>query len=261
VADERPVSAELETALRLRARGVRLFPANPRNKRPMQEGHGFKDATLDERTIRGWFSGENPPMIAMPTGASTGLVVLDADPPLGPESILDLERKHGRLPRTASATTPSGGSHYYFRHPGHEVPCSAGRIAPGLDLRADGGYVVLPPSRRDDGRRYTVDVAAPPAPMPGWLLELACARGRRLEGAPGAEEPGLVPSGRRHAALVSFAGSLRAMGLREAMIVECGLAYLRHQCAEDRAKPIDWGHAERSLRSVAKYPPHPNGER
>ncbi len=57
------------------------------------------------------------------------------------------------VPLTPRCETGSG-MHYYFKHPGGEVRNSAGRLGPGLDIRADGGYVVAPPSRHPNGRTY-----------------------------------------------------------------------------------------------------------
>ncbi|MEU2702386.1 bifunctional DNA primase/polymerase [Micromonospora aurantiaca (nom. illeg.)] len=56
----------------------------------------------------------------------------------------------GLTPPTARVQTGSGGLHLYYRHPGQPVPCSQGKrgqgLGPGVDVKADGGYVVLPPS-------------------------------------------------------------------------------------------------------------------
>ena len=100
--------------------------------------------------------------------------MLDTDPRHGgDEHLHDLEHEHGEvLPRTLSVKTPGGGAHYYFAHPDVEVPCDrdlAGHR--GVDIKADGGYVVVPPSRTDLGV-YALDELAPLAPMPGWLVEL-----------------------------------------------------------------------------------------
>ena len=161
----------LDAALRHAERGRPVFPADPWSKRPLTD-HGFKDATLDRDVIRRWFDRPRPPMLAMPTGAISRLVVLDQDGEEGAESRRELERRHGPLPRTASAVTPSGGQHFYLAHPGGEIPNSAGRLGPGLDVRGDGGYVVVPPSVAASGRRYEVDEEAATAPLPVWLLAL-----------------------------------------------------------------------------------------
>ena len=160
-------------ALRHAGRGRPVFPCDPRTKRPLTS-HGFKDATVDEGRIRSWFENTDA-MLGLPTGAVTGLVVIDLDGAAGFESWAELERQYGTLPRTASTTTPNGGQHFWLQHPGVEVRCSAGKLGVGVDVRGDGGYVIAPPSRTADGRGYEVDEECAPAPIPGWLVQATAA--------------------------------------------------------------------------------------
>lgn len=78
-------------------------------------------------------------------------MVLDVDPEEGgEESLAALQRANGPHPRTASSRTGGGGTHLFYRYPGQagrEIRNSAGFLGPGLDVRGDGGYVVVPPSR------------------------------------------------------------------------------------------------------------------
>jgi Bifunctional DNA primase/polymerase, N-terminal/Primase C terminal 1 (PriCT-1) len=164
------MSAVLDAAQRQASRRRPVFPCCPRTKRPLTV-HGFKDATTDPAVITGWFQNTNA-MLGMPTGVSTGLVVVDIDGDTGFESLRALEFRHGSLPATASVVTPRGGSHLYFKHPGVEVRCSAGSVGQSIDIRGDGGYVIIPPSRTADGRGYEVDEDCAPAPVPDWLLDL-----------------------------------------------------------------------------------------
>lgn len=165
----------VEAAERLARRGRPVFPCDPRTKRP-RTGQGFKNATTDPLKVRAWFQQAPDSMIGMPTGALSGLVVLDVDGDAGFESLRSLEHQHGPLPRTTSVKTPRDGEHFYFTHPKIDVRCSAGVIATALDIRGDGGYVIVPPSRTLDGRGYVVDEECAPAEMPPWLLRLTTAR-------------------------------------------------------------------------------------
>jgi len=233
-----------------------LFPCRPLSKAPAC-ANGFKDSTRDPDQLRAWFASGSRYNLAVDC-ESSGVVVLDADPPHGDESLHALEREHGGLPATRSWTTPSGGQHYAFRSPGYDVRCSAGQVGPGIDIRGAGGYALMPPSRLRNGC-YTLDDERPPAPMPDWLVTLARQTGVR----PGPRdwcECGLVPPGQRHNALAWFAGRLRAMGCNERTIVECGLSFLRNQCADgDPTNPIDFARAERALRNMARsWPPRVN---
>ena len=87
-------------------------------------------------------------MLAIRTGAPSGLVVVDVDPAHGGRDTLAELVAHGLTPPTRYVHTGSGGLHLYYRHPGPHLKVlnSAGRLGPGIDIRADGGYVVAPPS-------------------------------------------------------------------------------------------------------------------
>jgi hypothetical protein len=111
--------------------------------------------------------------IGVATGAASGLIALDVDPDKGgDESLAALIARHGPLPRTAEQRTGSGGRHYLFQHPGFPVTNSAGKLGPGLDIRGDGGQIVLSPSRSGTGS-YSWILApwdVPLAPLPPWLF-------------------------------------------------------------------------------------------
>jgi len=87
-------------------------------------------------------------MLAIRTGTASGLVVADIDPAKGGmASLADLVER-GMCPPTRFLRTGSGGWHLYYRHPGHhlQIPSTNSKIAPGIDIKADGGYVAAPPS-------------------------------------------------------------------------------------------------------------------
>jgi hypothetical protein len=132
----------LAHALTYAALGWPVFPCKPGTKNPATP-HGFKDATTDPAVITRWFEGTDN-NIGLATGPH--FWVLDIDPAKGGEESLDaLEAKQGRLPNTLTAATRNGGTHLYFRGvPG--LKCSASKAGPGLDVRAEGGYVLAPPS-------------------------------------------------------------------------------------------------------------------
>jgi hypothetical protein len=109
--------------------------------------HGFRDASADLGTIERWWRRWPLANVAMPTGRMSGLLVLDVDAHRGGDATLAaLERQHGALPPAPRVHTPQGGVHLYFRMPARSIP-SRTDVAPGIDVRADGGYVLVPPSR------------------------------------------------------------------------------------------------------------------
>ncbi|MGH9012234.1 MAG: bifunctional DNA primase/polymerase, partial [Acidimicrobiia bacterium] len=88
--------------------------------------HGLRDASTDPERIRAWWRRWPEANVAVRTGAASGLVVLDIDPPHGEASLATLVAHHGVLPPTLTVNTGSGGYHLYFAHPGTTLRNSAG---------------------------------------------------------------------------------------------------------------------------------------
>jgi putative DNA primase/helicase len=194
-------SDPVDAALAYAAEGLPVFPCSPQNKRPLTL-RGFKDATTESAQIREWWKKWPQAMIGVPTGQISGLLVLDVDvDPAknidGFATLGDLERDHGAIPDTLSSTTPRGGGHYYFAwHSG--IRNSAGTLGSGLDVRGDGGYIILPPSCREDGRCYEWSEASAPIPLeaPEWLIDLAARKPAPPLSTPNNRVNGRVSSGR-----------------------------------------------------------------
>ena len=160
----------LSTAITLARKGLAVFPCKPRDKRPATS-HGVLDATSDLATIRRWWQQEPDFNIAIATGEPSGVFVVDIDGLDAEAELRRLEAEQEPLPQTVEAIT-ARGRHIYFKMPDATVRNSAGRIAPGIDVRATGGYVLAPPSIHPTGRPYcwSVDTAATFAAAPEWLL-------------------------------------------------------------------------------------------
>lgn len=155
-------------ALALAATGLPVFPVTAKKAPaiPKSEGgKGFRDASTDPATIRKMFATPGAVHIGMPTGAVSGIDVLDLDYPKG----ADQWERSVTLPATRMHKTGGGGRHYLFRH-ADGLGCSVERIAPGVDVRADSGYVIW----------WPVCDASEIAEWPDWLL--AAARGTPARG-------------------------------------------------------------------------------
>jgi hypothetical protein len=99
--------------------------------------HGFRDASRDEATIRALFARPGAALIGVPTGSSSGLLVVDFDGRDGRNRIPELLTVRTRLHWTRR------GAHALFKMPaGANIGCSAGKLAPGVDVRASGGYII-----------------------------------------------------------------------------------------------------------------------
>jgi hypothetical protein len=162
------VSTFLEAALRYSADGLPVLPLQPRGKAPAV-ARGFYSATRNPETIkRLWRIADRN--IGVPTGSTSGFWVLDVDPG-GEDEIGGLEANYGPLPATRTVITPRGGRHMWFQYT-EPVPSTAGRIAPHVDTRGDGGYVVVPPSVTARAYSWSGDPACDLAVSPNWLIEL-----------------------------------------------------------------------------------------
>jgi Bifunctional DNA primase/polymerase, N-terminal/Primase C terminal 1 (PriCT-1) len=160
-------SPKLKAALAWARRGKPVFPCKPGGKDPLTK-RGHIDATTDPRKIHMWWKRWPNANIAMPTGERSGVLVVDVDHPAGLDA---LEAEHGRLPETRTHSTGSGGMHYLFEYPDSaEIRNSAGKLAEGLDVRGEGGYTIVPPSRTT--RPYEVLDTLPLAALPAWLREI-----------------------------------------------------------------------------------------
>ena len=108
--------------------------------------HGFYAATTDPERIAALIGAVPGGQLAVRTGTDSGLLVIDVDPGHGGgESLAGLVTE-GLTPPTACVRTGSGGWHLYYRHPGGTVPSRPMPGRAGIDVKADGGYVVAPPS-------------------------------------------------------------------------------------------------------------------
>jgi len=160
-------------AFRYTLRRIAIFPLAPGTKIPIKGSHGLRDATNDQDVCRSRWQRTPQANIGAATGSQSGFLALDIDPPDGPKSLAALEAEHGPLPLTVEASTPRGGRHLYWQHV-EGIRNSAGRIGTGLDVRGEGGFIVLPPSVLSNGGQYrwVKNGAAAIADAPNWLVKL-----------------------------------------------------------------------------------------
>lgn len=141
--------------------GFPVFPLRPGSKIPMLKG-GCHAASIEIQDIVSIWGRYPTANVGVATGH--GFAVVDIDP------------RHGgtvdpRLPDTFTVATPSGGVHLYYATE-EDIPNSAGRLAPGVDVRGRGGHVVVAPSWTLVGgarQRWRVEAARHIAEMPRWL--------------------------------------------------------------------------------------------
>ena len=152
---------------------------------------GLKDGSSEAAIVQHWWTRWPNSNIGLVTGRSSGFVVLDVDMNHGGYGTLDeLKREHGALPNTAIVSTGGGGQHYYFVAPDTPM-CNRNPMRQGIDFKAEGGYVVAPPSKHHSGKTYEWDLRSPHfVAMPAWLEAMV----REKEGHPTRQEPRQVES-------------------------------------------------------------------
>jgi hypothetical protein len=219
-------------------RGWSIIPIRTEDKRPLVRWEEFQHRRPSEAKAHGWLRQWPEAGVGVVTGPISGLVVVDVDAGHGgDESLEKLEREHGALPTTVECRTGGGGRHLYFAHPGGLVRSKVG-LAPGIDIRADGGYVVAPPSLHASGLRYAWVAGRAPestgiAPLPAWILRQAIEE-RTRGGHPIAHWRRLVcegvPAGERNSTIASLAGHLLRHGVDAAVVMELLLCWNRTRC-------------------------------
>jgi hypothetical protein len=258
------------------AQSFPVFPTDAK-KRPMTT-HGWKDATRDPDEARQMFQRVRAYGIGVPTGEFSGFVAVDIDVKDGRAGMEWLAANEHRLPRTRRHGTQSGGAHLLFlAPPGRVVRNSTSRIAPGVDIRGDGGYVVFPPTPQ-----YSILDDAMPVPLPGWLLAMLDPPRPAPTPAAPIRMPGEAsryalaaldnectailnaPDGAKHETLnraaYSIGGLVAAGEIPEAearSALESALSGIRHRCEDFPAAQRTLAQAFRAGIAAPRQPPAP----
>jgi len=156
----------MDQALRYAADGFAVFPVYEPSEypyghplrctcnKPLCKGkhprtsNGCLDATTDKATIKGWWTKWPNASIGMATGKKNELAVVDLDGPEGLQSGNSL-----KLSSTITSLT-GAGRQLFYADPEEKLKNSVKKLAPGVDTRGAGGFVVVPPSLHPNGKRY-----------------------------------------------------------------------------------------------------------
>lgn len=248
----------LRAAIELADLGYPVFPCAPGKKQPLC-AHGFRDATTDVARLEAWWQKHPPANIGIPT---EGLVVVDVDGPAN-DWLADQHERRLELADSPTALTPRGGRHHFFRQPpGKLWGCTEGRLAHRVDTRANGGYVVAPPSVLAGNKTYRwaegLALSDPPEKLPTppeWLvvvldsLAAKSATDSSMETVTVGSNP--IPRGQRNGTLARLAGTMRRVGMSAAEI-----AAALHCANLDRCRPpLPPTEVDAIAASVARYAP------
>lgn len=247
--------ANLHPALAYAAKGWHVFPVKPHAKEPLTT-NGFKDATTDPAKINAWLSQWPNANWAIATGPS-GLLVIDVDPKNGGDvSWNELVDVHGpSLVDSVRVRTGGDGLHVYFQRPpanGHgDLGNTVSHIAPGIDTRGAGGYVVAPPSIHPNGKPYTwatdhafndVDVKPLPKPLLELLQKPKTTQGTVLV-------PEVIADGKRNDTIFRMAAGLQRKGYTPGGM----LALLREENRVRCKPPLSESELQAIVRQATKY--------
>jgi hypothetical protein len=248
--DEAPL---LEWALWYASQGWAVFPCY--GKVPITR-RGFLDATRDAAQVRSWWSQWPEANIGLPIPA--GQAVLDVDPRNGgSDTMHTLQQLHGTLPDTLTSLTGGGGQHLFFTT-SLQVKNKT-QLGDGIDVQAQGSYVIAPPSVHPvTGKRYLWDAAygpdtLGPEPLPAWLEDLIA----REDDTPAARSDQQAPirEGTRETTLMALAGAMQRQGA-SADAIRSALEAENQRCVP----PLDGADLDRMTRSVGRYTPAPRLE-
>lgn len=249
-----------DAALSYAILGWRVFPAHSikdgrctcgkvcssPGKHPLTE-HGFQDASTDEDQIIEWW--RRWPWANVAAAMGQDVVALDVDN-------LTASRSLGRLPRTVAARTGrvEGGIHAFFSTNGHHITNSAGRLPKGVQVRGEGGYVILPPSLHASGQRYEWRPKQSPfdlglAAIPEGIVNLIVGKPDGGNAVVQVVGPA-IDEGERNTRLASLGGSMRRRGCTEEDITALLLS-VNLRCTP----PLSEVEVRAIAHSVARYAP------
>ncbi|MFA6520438.1 MAG: bifunctional DNA primase/polymerase [Candidatus Paceibacterota bacterium] len=241
------LNTKIEWALYYQDIGWSIIPVGV-DKRPLIKWEIYQTRCSSIEDIKKWWElwpNANPAVV---TGKISGIVVLDID------------KKHNRsskefhLPPTVYAKSGSGGEHFFFRHPGGYIKSVNAFLNEGVDIKADGGYVVVHPSINEIGQ---YDWIIPPenglSEIPEWLME-ALQNNKKGRGVNKLwqKDPAEVLEGNRNETATSVAGKIRN-SLPPELLEIVGWSGL-NAWNQTIPKPISESELSKVWESIKKYP-------
>ena len=168
----------LNAALAYAERGWRVHPLIPKDKKPLVK-QWQEEATTDADAITEWWTKWPDANIGIATGEGSGFFVLDVDGEKGSRSLTVMENEIGPIPETLEAKTGTGGRHLLLQMATDREIRNKQNFMPGLDIRGEGGYIMVAPSiHPETGRAYDwpygieTAIAEPPAAFLGVICPI-----------------------------------------------------------------------------------------
>ncbi|OGS32965.1 MAG: hypothetical protein A2218_10285 [Elusimicrobia bacterium RIFOXYA2_FULL_53_38] len=238
----------LDRALAYVELGWAVFPIVPNTKRPLTK-NGFKDATKSVFLVKKWWTDNPEANIGIATGEISGIVVVDVDVKKEAKGLESFQTLEG-MGTTLTATTPSGGWHFYYTAKG-PLRCRNGLLS-GIDIKADGGYVVAPGSVIDGKPYEWIEAEAHLAVLPDTITALMT-KTSAPRTTPAVTDGEMIPEGLRNSTLASIAGTMRRRNMQCDEIA----AALRVVNTKRCTPPLPDPEVETIARSISSYAPEP----
>jgi len=218
----------LETALMYASRGWRVLPITENAKSPPLISKWQVRATDEARQIKRWWAKWPNANIGIATGCESGIFIVDVDPINGGDETLDNLLKENSFPETSTVRTGSGGRHIFFKCDTRIKSSNGKKLGQGIDLKAEGGYIVAARSVHPNGNQYAWDNSKLVAEPPEWLMELIDSPTKN-KGVTLSDE-GFIPVGQRNNELYRRGCSLRGKGSSSSDMAREIHRINRHDC-------------------------------
>jgi len=202
---------------------IPIFPVVPGGKHPSIK-NGFKSATVNISDIEQMHLDSPTANWAMRTGEKSkggaGILIVDIDTKSGGfDTWAFLRSDHPEPIETIIVTSGGGGEHWWFLQPdGLDISCGTNVLGQGIDVRANKGYALVPPSITENPYQYQIGPRESEiAQLPDWILEKLLEKEFKPDQIK--LNSGTVPQGERHSTLLSFARKLWASGVDSSTLV------------------------------------------
>ncbi len=239
--------------------GGKCSPGKHPRYDPMLLSKGLHSASTKPNLIRQWWTKWPDANIGVLTGKQSNLIVLDLDMHGDVDGINNAKKEFGWEPQGVYQKTGGGGIQAFYRRPDDvervKSQCGKGSMAPGVELKADDGYVTVPPSNHISGESYQwvqpPDGSELPQP-PEWIMAAQTKkRTERIKAKTVKADADVIPDGERNSTLTSLAGSMRRKGMSEESVLSALLTHNEERCNP----PLDTAEVEAIAASVCQYEP------
>lgn len=255
--DEAAVPSRFDIVLRMASFGMRLHPCKPRSKEAILKGWPDK-ATTDPAQLQTWNEEYPNCNWGGSAGEQSGLLVIDTDS----EEALALFKGFGPVPSTLTVKTARGW-HFYFQYPkGMKIKNSSSTLGLKIDVKAERGNIIVPPSVHPSGAIYKIVDDCPPAPVPEWLLkrllQIQSPSHSSSDSSAKAKEDGAkrIQKGKRNDTLIKMAGAMHRKGMPPDAIASA----LQITNSQECDPPLGLREVQKIAESIERYPSESDSE-